>query len=115
MSVYGHRQLSFLFFPLLETREGGFTFKGKNYTWEDVARVDIWQEWWPPMGMVIVEHVPRGRITLKDGGQIKINGRALEKKDEPLMPGYQTAFDELTDLFNRQTRRHDQAAQQARP
>jgi hypothetical protein len=99
MPVYGHRQLSLFFFPLLETRENGFTFKGKRYTWKDVERVEVWQEWWPPFSMVVVEYVPRGRITLKDGNMIKINGRAFEKKDAPLDSGYSSAFDELIHRF----------------
>ena len=115
MSVYGHKQLSLFFFPVLETRENGFAFKGKQYTWKDVARVDIWQEWWPPMGMAIAEYVSRGRITLKDGKQIKINGRAFEKKNEPLAPGYQSAFDELIDLFNKQSRHNNPAVQRPCP
>ncbi len=101
MSIYGHRQLTFFFFPLLETREDGFIFKGKRYAWAATEHVDIWQEIWPPFGPVTVEYVTSGRITLKDGSEIKINGRAFEKKDEPLEKGYASAVDEIISLFRK--------------
>jgi hypothetical protein len=104
MSLYGHRQLTLFFFPLLETSKNGFVFKGKRYQWHEVARVEIWQEWWPPFGKVIVEYVSHARISLKDGSKIKINGRAFEKKNEPLDKGYLSAFDEIIDLFEKQTK-----------
>jgi hypothetical protein len=104
MPVFGHRQLSMFFFPLVETRSNGFTHKGKRYTWEDVQRIEVWQEPWPPMGMAVAEYVPHGRITLKDRKRLMLNGRAFIKKDAPLEKGYLTAFDELIDLFEKQTR-----------
>lgn len=100
MSIYGHRQFSLFFFPLIETHESGFVFKDKRYGWNDVAGVEIWQEDWPPVGMAVAEYVSRGRVTLKDGKNITINGRAFEKKGETLRSGYLSAFDEVIDLFN---------------
>jgi hypothetical protein len=108
MAIYGHRQLGLFFFPMVETRVNGFIFRGKNYKWKDVERVETWQELWPPFSMVVAEYVQRGRITLKDGKRIKINGRAFEKRNESLNEGYLTAFDELIDLFENQSRYNNQ-------
>lgn len=108
MSVYGHRQLTFFFFPLLETLEDGFIFKRKRYAWQAIEHVEIWQEIWPPFGPVAVEYVASGQITLTDGNVIKINGRAFEKKDESLEKGYRSAFDEIISQFRKQASSNNQ-------
>jgi hypothetical protein len=108
MPVDGHRQLSLFSFPLLDTRANGFTFKGKRYAWKDVDRVEVWQGGWPPFSMVMAEYVPRARIALRDGMTIRINGRAFEKRNAPLDKGYSSAFDEIIDRFEPQTRHNNQ-------
>jgi len=105
MSVYGHRQLSLFFIPLVETDANGFRYKGKFYGWDDVEKVSVWDsEWQKLLGYPAC--MPRARIRLRDGKVIRLNGRALEKKGVKPKVGFSSnksdAFDELLALFQRE-------------
>lgn len=102
MAVYGHRQLSIFFVPLLETDADGFRYKGKAYGWNDVEKVSVWDsEWHKLLGYPAC--IPRARIRLQDRTVIKLNGRSLEKKGVKTKVGFSSnksnAFDELLALF----------------
>lgn len=106
MAVYGHRQLSIFFIPLLETGASGFKYRGRDYGWNDVEKVSVWDsEWHKLFGYPAC--MPRARIRLRDGEVIKLNGRALEKKGVKPKVGFSSnksdAFDELLVLFRRGT------------
>lgn len=100
--IYGHRQLSLFFIPLLEIDEEGFLFKGKRYAWNDVDKISVWGPMISIPGCFNVG-MPGARISLRDGKTIKINGRTLEKKGQPPIIGFfsckSNAFYELTKLF----------------
>lgn len=105
MTVYGHRQLSIFFVPLLEADANGFIYRGKTYGWNDVEKVSVWDsEWHKLLGYPAC--MPRARIQLRDGKIIKLNGRALEKKGVKPKVGFSSnksdAFDELLALFQRE-------------
>lgn len=97
MAIYGNRQLSVFFLPVVETRANGFIFKGKQYIWTDVERIEVWEGARFPMRALPT--VPMALIWLRDGKTIGIKSVAFEKKGEPLMNGYSSAFDELIALF----------------
>lgn len=104
MAVWGHRQLSIFFIPLLETGTDGFKYKGKAYGWNDVEKVSVWDsEWHKLLGYPAC--MPRARVRLRDGKVIKLNGRALEKQGVKPKVGFSSnksdAFDELLTLFQR--------------
>lgn len=98
MAIYGNRWLSFFFFPVVELRTKGFSFKGNQYSWSDVKTIELWQEpRFPVAGQRSAGeiYVARAIIRLRDGKTIRIKDVAFEKKEEPLMAGYSSAFDEL--------------------
>lgn len=104
MALYGHRQLSIFFRPLVETSDTGFCFKGKQYGWNDVSDLSVWE---PDVAFRSLlgypAAIPRAKIFLKDGKKIRINGRVLEKKGRKPRVGFSScksdAFDELVALF----------------
>lgn len=102
MAVYGNRQLSVFFVPVVELLTKGFTFKGRHYTWGDVEKVDVRGESrFPvagPMGGSL-QQVPVAEISLRDGRSIRIKAVAFEKKGEPLLGGYSSAFDEVVSIL----------------
>ena len=67
MEVYGHNQLNLFFVPLLKIQDDGFIFKGKNYSWNDVQRVLVWEPF-PDLGAIFgTGATPRATIILSDG------------------------------------------------
>ncbi len=109
MPVYGHRQFSFFFFPLVEMRDTGFVFRRRWYTWRDVSGVTLWEQEWRPrhvMRLRAGELVPQGLIHLSDGRYIRINGRAFEKQGAPRGAGHVTAFNEFIDFIQTRVRQH---------
>lgn len=97
MAIYGKRQLSVFFSPVVETRTNGFIFKGRQYIWTDVERIEVWEGARFPMRAMPT--VPMALIWLRDGKAISIKSVAFEKKGEPLKDGYSSAFDELIALL----------------
>ena len=93
MAIYGIRELNLLFFVALETNAEGFIFKRKQYTWADIKYVDVGEE--GPYG----RQSPYCQVTLTDGVSIRFGGTTFEKRGEPLMKGYSSAFNELAALF----------------
>ncbi len=99
--VYGHRQLSFFFVPLISVSKSGFIHKKEEYTWNDIRDFD---HWCPRSGMakILANHTgisPAATIILKNGIKIKLNARVLEKKNTKnsanFFNGKTPAFDEL--------------------
>jgi hypothetical protein len=102
MAIFGHRQFSLFFVPLIETWADGFSYKGKRYRWEDVQQVSVWDsEWHKLLGYPAC--IPRATVQLADGKAIKLNGRVLEKKGVKPKVGLSSnksdEFDELVSLF----------------
>lgn len=104
MAIYGNRQLSIFFFPVVELLTKGFVLKGRHYTWGDVEKVDVRGEsrfpFAGPMGGSL-QQVPVAEISLRDGKAIRIKAVAFEKKGEPLLDGYSSAFDEVVAIFKK--------------
>lgn len=102
MAIYGNRQLSVFFFPVVELLTRGFAFKGRHYTWGDVEKVDVRGESRFRVAGAVggsLQQVPVAEISLRDGKSIRIKAVAFEKKGEPLLGGYSSAFDELVAIF----------------
>ena len=101
-TIYGHRQLSLFFIPLLEVYDDGFNFKGKSYTWADIVDISVRK---PPIAFhgCLNLGMPGANVYLRDGRIIKLAGRTLEKKGiKPIVDfisSQSNAFNELTDLF----------------
>lgn len=104
MSTYGNRQLSLIFFPVVETHANGFIFK-EEVLWVGGSRAD--------------RGVGKGVAAFQHGARLSCAARALHsqgweghpsqragirKKSEPLGAGYLSAFDKLVDLFNKNKR-----------
>lgn len=105
MAIYGNRQLSVFFIPIVEIRAKGFIFKRKQYDWSGVRRIEVWDEARWPWGVGIAIRVPAARITLHDGRAICIRDVGFEKKGGALMDGYSSAFDEFIRTFKENTKR----------
>jgi hypothetical protein len=108
MAVFGNRQLSVFFLPVVELRAKGFVFKGRQYSWGDVEKIELWQEPRFPVAGPRSGGAPwvaRARIWLQGGKSIAIKDVAFEKKGEPLKDGYSSAFDELIATFKLSTKR----------
>jgi len=108
MAIYGKRTLNVFFLPVVELHTKGFVYRRKRYAWADVERVEVWQEprapvMGPRSGNEI--YVARALIWLRDGKAISIRDSAFEKKGEPLMAGYSSAFDELISLLKANMKR----------
>jgi len=102
MAIYGNRWLSFFFFTVVEVRTKGFVFKGKQYPWSDVEKIELWQEpRFPVAGQRSAGeiYIARAIIRLLGGKCIRIRDVAFEKKGQPLQSGYSSAFDELIATF----------------
>lgn len=95
MAVYGNRQLGLFFSPVVEMRSNGFVFKGKQYTWADVKDIEILEG----SGIPIWGSPNRALVRLRNGARIAIDDVAFDKRKEPLMDGYSSAFDEVVALF----------------
>lgn len=67
MSTYGNRQLSLIFFPVVETHANGFFLKKKCYGWGEVERIEVWEKAWRLFSTVPVYPVPNARFTLREG------------------------------------------------
>lgn len=97
------------FLPVVELRTKGFVFKGKQYTWGDVEKIEVWQEpRFPAAGPRSASevYVARALIWLRGGKSIRIKDVAFEKKGESLKSGYSSAFDELIATFKANARQH---------
>ena len=102
MAIYGNRQLSVFFLPVVELRTKGFVLKGRPYAWGDVEKIEVWQEpRFPAAGPRSPNeiYVARAIIWLRGGKAIRIKDVAFEKKGELLKSGYSSAFDELIATF----------------
>jgi len=105
--IYGHRQLSYFFVKVLDVTEGGFTFKEKFYTWNDIKVIDVTRGSFVLSALVFPGGTPRARVKLADGKVININGRALERADKKpeinKFSGESDAFLELISLLEKNT------------
>jgi hypothetical protein len=103
MTTYGHRQLSFFFIKLLDVSEDGFSYKGKNYTWDVIKGIEVTRGSFALNAMIFPAGTPKAKVTLSDGSRININGRALERVGKPpkidKLSGESDAFVELIDLL----------------
>ena len=118
MAVYGNRWLSFLFFPVVELRTKGFVFRGKQYSWSDVERIELWQEpRFPVAGQRSASetYVARAIIWLRDGKAIRIRDVAFEKRGESPRSDYSSSFDELIATFKTNVKASRQFPREARP
>ena len=99
MAIYGNRQFGLFFSPVVEIRTNGFIFKGTQYVWSDVKNIEILEGsgipiWGSPNTLL---------VRLRNGIHINIQDVAFEKREEPLMAGYSSAFDEVIALFKAAT------------
>lgn len=118
MALYGNRWLSFFFFPVVELRTKGFAFKGKQYSWSDVEKIELWQEpRFPVPGQRSASeiYVARAIIWLRGGKSIRIRDVAFEKRGESLQSAYSSAFDELIATFKANVKASHQFPREARP
>ena len=96
--IYGHRELGFFFRLLLEIDNEGITYKSRRYVWTDIVEVKESQSimakfFTYPAGL------PAATIKLRDGRNIRINGRTIEKHGKKPRIGFLSdrsdALDEL--------------------
>lgn len=99
MAIFGYRQLGLFFSPFVEIHAKGFVFKGKQYAWGDVKKVELREG----SRMPIWGEQTGALIWLRDGAVIDIKAPAFTKEGEPLMDGYSSAFDELIATFKANT------------
>lgn len=97
MAAYGNVHLNLFFFSVVETSNEGFKHRGKSYSWKNINSVKIKEE-----ARFIFRPIPRVarcRVTLDDGMIITFSDLCFQKRGAPLLPGYLSAFEELSALF----------------
>jgi hypothetical protein len=92
-TIYGHRHLGIFFRPLLRVDPTGLEYRGVRYGWNEVTSVKVHQF------LVLGPARFRATVELADGVQIRLNGRALERRGVKPTVGFVStrtdAFDEL--------------------
>ena len=101
MPTYGHRHLGFFFRPLVEVHQHGLLFSGTEYDWGAIERVEVYDCALDPLVWFAFAggRHPTATVYLKDGKNIRLDARALEKhgvKPEiGFLSGKSDAFQEL--------------------
>jgi hypothetical protein len=101
MPIYGHRHLGLFFRPLVEVREHGLVFSGAEYDWGAIERVEVYDSPLDPLAWFsfVGGKSPTATVYLKDGKNIRLNARALEKRgvkpEIAFLSGKSDAFQEL--------------------
>jgi len=105
MPTYGHRHLGLLFRPLVEVREHGLVFQGAEYDWGAIEGLEVYDSPLDPLTWFSYAgggH-PTATVHLKDGKSIRLDARALEKREvKPkidFLSGKSDAFQELIALL----------------
>ena len=80
MAIYGHRHLGFFFRPVVEVNDRGLRYKGHEYSWNTIRRVEVHDSPFDPIRMS--SRYPWATVYFSDGQRIRLNGRALEKQGE---------------------------------
>lgn len=107
-----------LLFPVVEVRTKGFAFKGNQYSWSDVEKIELWQE---PRFQVAGQrsageiYVAREIIWLRGRKSIRIRNVAFEKKGESLRSACSSAFDELIAAFKANVKASHHLPREGRP
>ena len=101
---YGHRHLGTIYTKLLTLDDCGFTYKNKEYTWNDVSHVKSYDTAWWALVLFTPSAFYISYIIMKDGTKIRLHGRALEEKGKkPQIDhlfGYSDAYKELVHSIN---------------
>jgi hypothetical protein len=107
MEIYGHKQLSLFFIPLLQIHDDGFLFKNKDYSWTDIKHIYVWEPFEGLGALFGTGAIPRATIELSDGKKIKIHSSVFRKKGEKSKIGFWSgkseAFSRIIDLFKEKT------------
>jgi hypothetical protein len=97
MAIYGHRHLGFLFQPVVEVNDRGLRYKGREYSWSTIRRVEVHDSPFDPVRMFC--RYPWAIVHFSDGERVRLNGRALERQGEKPKVGFfsskSSAFQEL--------------------
>src|SRR4030042_4562572 len=100
-TIYGHQHLSFFFKEIFECTDAGINYKGKEYSWNDIAQLKR-----SSGSYAINLCYPGAKIYLSDGRKIRINGRVFTKAGEKprfkvssFISGESTAFVEFLDYI----------------
>ena len=98
MAIYGHRHFGFFFRPVLELGERGLQYKGREYSWIAIKKVEVHDSLFDPLRGGTPGY-PWAKIYFGDGERLRLNGRALEKQGEKPEIGFfsqtSSAFQEL--------------------
>jgi hypothetical protein len=99
--VFGHRHLGLFFRPLVEIGDGSLTYKGKKYSWDDVASVKSFNPRHDASALFL--NWPRTVVTLNDGSWFVINGRSVEEAGVKNKVGFwsrvSNAYEDLLEIF----------------
>jgi len=82
MGIYGHRHLGFFFRPVVEVNEHGLRFKGREYRWITIRKVEVHDSLFDPILSFSTPGYPCATVYFSDGERLRLNGRALEKRGE---------------------------------
>ena len=97
--VYGHRHLGFFFRPVVEVNDHGLRYRGREYTWNTIRKVEVRDSLFDPILRFSTPGYPWATIYFSDGEKVRLNGRALEKQGEKPKVGFfsskSSAFQDL--------------------
>lgn len=82
MGIYGHRHLGFFFRPVVEVNERGLRFKGRDYGWITIRKLEVHDSPIDPILGFSTPGYPWATVYFSDGERLRLNGRALEKQGE---------------------------------
>src|SRR5262245_18010290 len=99
MPIYGHRHLGFFFRPIVEVNDRGLLYKGREYSWNTIRKVEVRDSPFDPVLRLSTPGYPWATVYFSDGERIRLNGRALETQGEKPTVGFfsskSNAFQEL--------------------
>jgi hypothetical protein len=104
-TIYGHQHLFFFFREIFECSDAGISYKGREYSWNDIARIKRCS------GSYAANFCyPGVKIYFKDGRNLWINGRVFTKagqrpkfKISSFISGESIAFIEFLEYMKRKT------------
>ena len=95
MMIYGHRHLGFFFRPVVEVDDRGLRYKGREYSWNTIKKVELRDSPFDPL-VGFSPGYPWATIYFGDGERVRLNARALEKQGERPKVGF---FSSKSDAF----------------
>lgn len=96
MGIYGHRHLGFFFRPVVEVNSDELRFKGRQYGWITIRRIEVHDAHFDPTLGFSTPGYPWATVYFSDGERLRLNGRALEKQGEKPEIGF---FSQKSDAF----------------